>query len=118
MRPNGFIGPWRKRLAPALGHHLDRQAAVEIGRALPFVERDLVAGDQRVDEGVVLLARERAVDVVGAGAAGTFLVVARLEPGDAEVDGVAMHDRRDGVEEGERVRAGALRGSPPPAPAR
>ena len=55
---------------------------------------------------VVLLARQRAVDVVGAGAAGAGLVVARLEPGDRHVDRVAMHDRRDRVEEGERVLAG------------
>ena len=46
-----------QRFRAALRHHLDRQAAVEIGRALlPFVERHLVAGDQRGDEGVVLLA--------------------------------------------------------------
>ena len=52
------------------------------------------------------VAIERAVDVVGAAAAGARLVVARLEPGDLEVDRVAMDDRRDGVEEGERVLAG------------
>ncbi len=98
-----------QRLAAALGHDFDRQAAVEIGRRLETAERDLLAGDERVDEGVVLLARQRAIDVVGAGAAGTGLVVARLEPGDAEVDRVAMHDRRDGVEEGERRLAGQRR---------
>ncbi len=95
--------------AAALGHDFDRQAAVEIGRRLETAERDLLAGDERVDEGVVLLARERAIDVVGAGAAGAGLVVARLEPGDAEVDRLAMHDRRDGVEEGERGFAGQRR---------
>ena len=46
-----------QRLAAALGHHLDRQAAVEIGRVgLPVLEVDLFAGKQRVDERVVLLA--------------------------------------------------------------
>ena len=96
-----------QRFAPALGHHLDRQAAVEIGRAgFPIVKHGLVAGEQRVDEGVILFARERAIDVVGAGAAGAGLVVARLEPGLFEIDGFAMHDRRDGVEKGERVFAG------------
>src|SRR5262249_42342775 len=39
-----------QRLAPALGHHLDRQAAVEIRRRLPLVERDLVAGEKCIDE--------------------------------------------------------------------
>src|SRR4051794_23031956 len=32
-----------QRLASALGHYLDRQAAVEIGRRLPLVKADLVA---------------------------------------------------------------------------
>ena len=77
--------PVAQRLAPALGHHLDRQAAVEIGRRrFPVLELGLLAGEQRVDEGVVLLARQRAIDVVGAGAAGAGLVVARLEPGDVD----------------------------------
>ena len=96
-----------QRLATALGHDLDRQAAVEIGRGgFPIVERCLFAGEQRIDEGVILFAGERAIDVVGARTAGPGLVVARLEPGDVKVDAVAMDDRRDGVEEGERVFAG------------
>ena len=73
-------------LDAALGHHFDRQAAVEIGRRFPFVKRRLVAGDQRLDEGLILFARQRAIDVVGAGAAGTGLVVARLEPRDIHID--------------------------------
>ena len=93
-------------LAAALGHHLDRQAAVEIGRALEFAEFGLFRGEQRVDEGLVSLAAHRAVDVVGARAAGPRLVVARLPPGDAHVDRIEMHDRRDRVEEGERAFAG------------
>ena len=64
-----FHRPMAQRLAAALGHHFDRQAAVEIGRGrLEIVERDLLAGQQRIDERVVLRARERAIDVVGAGA--------------------------------------------------
>ena len=79
--------PVAQRLAAALGHHLDGQAAFEIGRRrFPILERGLLAGDQRVDEGVVLRLVERAVDVVGAAAAGTFLVVARLQPAHAHVD--------------------------------
>ena len=42
--------PPAQRLAAALGHHLDRQAAVEIGHVLPLVEDVLLAGQQRVDE--------------------------------------------------------------------
>ena len=45
-----------QRLGPALGHHLDRQASVEIRRGLfPFLEGGLVAGEQRRDEGLVLV---------------------------------------------------------------
>ena len=96
-----------QRFAAALGHDFDRQATVEIGRAgLPVVEGSLVAGEQRVDESVVLLAREWAIDVIGAGAAGPGLVIARLEPGLIEIDRVAMHDRGDGVEKGELFLAG------------
>ena len=41
--------------AAALGHHFDRQAAVEIGRRrLEIVKCGLFAGKQRIDEGVVL----------------------------------------------------------------
>ena len=106
-QPERLHRPVAQRFAPALGHHFDRQAAVEIGgRGFPIVERGLVAGEQRVDEGVILRARERTIDVVGARAAGAGLVVARLKPGLLEIDRVAMHDRRDGVEEGERVLAG------------
>ena len=43
-----------QRLAPAFGHHLDRQAAVEIACRLAFVELGLVGGEKRVDEGLVL----------------------------------------------------------------
>ena len=76
-----------QRFAAALRHHLDRQATVEIRcRRLPFVKRCLVAADQRVDEGVVLFACERAVDVIGARAAGTGFVIARLEPGGIQID--------------------------------
>ena len=93
---------------PAFGHHLNRQAAVEIGRAFPFLELGLVTRNQRLDESLVLLLGHRAVDIVLAIAARSNLVVARLEPADIHVDGIEMHDRRDSVEEGEGVGAGFL----------
>ena len=93
-------------LAPARRHHLDGQAAVEIGRArFPFLEFGLVARQQRIDEGLVLRAVERAVDVVGAVAGRAALVVARLEPGHIEIDALAMDDGRDGIEESQRIFA-------------
>ena len=77
-------------LAAALGHHLDRQAALEVrGVALPVLELGLVGGEERVDEGLVLVAVHRAVEVGGALGLGLALVVARLEPGLGEVDRVS-----------------------------
>ena len=58
--------PQAQRVRAARRHDLDRQAALEIRRRfLPFVELGLLAGQQRRDERLVLLAVERAVDVVG-----------------------------------------------------
>ena len=95
-----------QRLAAALRHHLDGQAAVEIGRrGFPFLEVGLVAGNQRIDEGFVLRLVHRAVDVILAVAARPDLVVARLEPGHVHVDGFAVDDGRDGVEEGQLLLA-------------
>ena len=48
----------------------------------------------------------RAVEVGGALGFGLALVVAGLEPGLGEVDGVEVDDGGDGVEEGERALVG------------
>jgi len=93
-------------LAAALGHDLDRQAAVEIGRAFPFLEAGGVARDQGVDKGVVLVLVHRAIDVVAAGAAGPDLVVAGLEPAHRHVDRLGVDDGCDGVEKRQRVLTG------------
>ncbi len=87
-------------LAPALGHDFDRQATVEIRRRyFEIVECNFVAGEQRIDEGVILRMRQRTIDVIRAGAAGAGFIVARLKPRHIEVDRVAVNDRRNGVEE-------------------
>ena len=97
-------------LTPALGHDLDRQAAVEIRRrGLKIVEGDLIAGEQRVDEGRILSARQRTIDIVRPRSAGSRLVIARLQPSDRHVDRIAVHDRRDRVEKCQRLFAGQLR---------
>ncbi|QTK78486.1 hypothetical protein AT6N2_C0610 [Agrobacterium tumefaciens] len=98
-----FHRPVAQCLTTPLGHDLDRQAAIKIGRAFPFLETDGITRNQRVDEGIVLLLIQRAVDIILARATGTDLVVTRLVPADIHVDAVAMHDRGDGVEEGERI---------------
>ena len=94
-------------LAAALGHHLDGEAALEIGGVLlPVLELGLLGGEERVDEGLVLVPVHRAVEVGGALGFGVALVVAGLEPGLGEVDGLEMDDGGDGVEEGERALVG------------
>ena len=100
-------GPKPQSLASTLGHHLDGQAAFEIRRVFfPFMEFNLVALDQRINEGLELCFIEGAVDVILARAAGTGFVVARLEPGFLHVDALGMNDRGDGVEKGKVFLAG------------
>ena len=52
--PERLHRPVAQGLAAALGHDFDRQAAVEIGRALEFAELGLFRLKKRVDEGLVL----------------------------------------------------------------
>ena len=89
-------------VAPTLRHHLDRQAAVEIG-CFPVVKGDLLACKQRSNESVVLFVCERTIDVSGGGAAGSRLVIARLQPGARHIDRIAVNDRCDGIEECKRA---------------
>jgi len=84
---------------------LDWQTAIEIGRAFPFLEADRIAGDQRIDEGMILCLIHGAVDVVLAVATRAHLVVAGLVPANIHVDAVAMDDRCDRVEERQRIFA-------------
>src|SRR5262249_2691490 len=96
-------GTMAQRLAASLRHHLDRQAAVEIGRrTLPILELGFLARQQRADKRVVLRLAHWAVDVIGAGATRAGLVVTRLEPGDRHVDAVSVHYWRNRIEECQR----------------
>jgi hypothetical protein len=99
--------PETQRLPSAFRHHFNGQTAVEIGRVFPLLELDLLGSEQRVNKRFVLRAIERAVDIVCAGTAGSALVIARLKPGDREIDGIPVHDRSDRIEKGEGVRAGS-----------
>src|SRR5207248_8021870 len=70
-------------------HHLDGQAAIEIGgRPFPLLELGLLASEQASDESLVLFVIQRAVDIVLTAAAGPWLIIARLKPGDRHVDRV------------------------------
>ena len=86
--------------------HLDRQAALEIGRVLfPILELALLALEKCRHEGLVLVPIQRAIDIVRP----VPLVVARLEPGHLKIDAVLVNNRRDGIEKGQLVFAGERR---------
>jgi len=56
--------PVREHLRTPFGHHLDRQAALEVARLLERVRRDLATRDEGRDEREVLPLVERQVQVV------------------------------------------------------
>src|SRR3546814_15699886 len=59
-----------QRFDPALGHHLDRHAALEIGRVgLPILERGLFSLAQPLDEGELLLLLSPAAAIILSAAA-------------------------------------------------
>ena len=108
IEPHRFHRAEAQRIQSALGHHLDRHAAVEIGRVgFPLLERGLLARDQCRVEGEILVLRHRAIDVIGAIAAiDAALVPAAGLPRDLHVDAVVVDDRCEGIEEREAVLAG------------
>jgi len=95
-----------QRFASAFGHHLDREAAVEIARRLAFLEFGFIRGQQRVDERLVLVLGHRAVEVGCTLFLGLALVIARLHPRFAHIDAVVVDDRRDRVEKGQCLGTG------------
>src|SRR5262245_167185 len=106
---DGFHGAKTQGVAAALGHHLDRQAALKVGRGgLPGLEARFFGGEERGDEGVVLALSHGAINVIGARTAGAGLVIARLTPGDLGIDAIEMHDRRNGIEKSQFALTGEL----------
>ena len=103
---NRLHGPEAQGLTAALRHHLDRQAAFEVGRALPILELGFLRRQQGIDEGLVLRFVERAVDVILAATARPRLVIAGLVPGAGEVDALGVDDGGNGIEEGELLLPG------------
>ena len=95
-----------RRVAAAFDHHLDGHAAIEIGDVLPLLEAGFLGRLDGVDEGVVFGLVHRAVEVVLGVAILVGAVPARLRPDLVHVDGIAVDDRRDGVEKGQRLLAG------------
>ena len=61
---------------PALGHHFNRQAPVEIGGAFPFFEPGFVTADQGIEKSLILVFVERTIDVISTRATRSGLVIA------------------------------------------
>ncbi len=94
-----------ERVAAAAGDLLDGEAGLEVaGVVFGDVGGDGVGLEELVDEVLVLVAVERAVEVV-VGAVGGF-AVARGPPGDGGVDGLGVDDGADAVVEVEAAGAG------------
>src|SRR3546814_21177752 len=82
VEPDAFHRAKAQCFDPAFGHHLDRHAAFEIGGVgLPILEIGLVAVDQPLDEGVILVLVHRAVDIILAVADRPDIVPAARPPG-------------------------------------
>jgi hypothetical protein len=109
VEPDRLHRPEAQRIDPALGHHLDRHAAFEIGRVgFPFLELGLSpASARRGRRGTAPC--HRAVDVV----LGFALVPARGHPARRPCRSCRGDDRGDGIEEGQAFCAGR----PPMLPA-
>ena len=101
-------GAEAQRVAAAARDLLDRQAGLEVaGIVFGNVGGDGIGLQQLIDEMLVLVAIERAVEVV-VGAVGGF-AVARRPVGDGGVDGFGIDDGADAVVEIEAAGAGEAR---------
>ncbi len=94
-----------QRLAPAPRELFDGQAGFEVARVVfRDMRRDACGREQRVDEALILLAIERAIQII-VGAVERFAVARRPE-GDREIDRIGFDDRADGVVEEQPLGAG------------
>ena len=94
-KTHGLHRPVAERLGPAFGHHLDRQAALEVDPLLEVLHRHRLGGEQRHDERLVLRAIERRIPVILAAS----LAVAREGVHLREVERGRGYDRRDRIVE-------------------
>ena len=98
-------GAVAERIVSAARHDLDGHAALEDVFILKAVYARFLRGRERLPEGIVLLLRHRAVDVVR-----RPLVVARGEKRRIHVDALKRHERRGGIEKVQRVPVADLFG--------
>ena len=106
--PDRLHRPEPQRLASAPGHLFGRHAALEIGRLVELVRRELVGGRERVDECFVLFPVHRAVEVRARrilGALHCLLVPARSAKRHALVDALRGNDGSNGIVERQRLDA-------------
>ncbi len=107
----GFMGPKRRVSRPRRAiSSMGRQASKYGVRSSANVGGHVLRVQQFVDETLVLLAVERAVEVI-VGAVGGF-AVARGPEGDAGVDGLGIDDGADAVVEEQAAGAGQARDLP------
>ena len=105
LEAHGFHGAEAQGVAAAAGDFLDGEAGLEVARVVfGNVGGDGVGLEQLVHEMLVLIAVERAVQVV-VGTVGGF-AVARGPVGDAGVNGIGSHDGADAVVEVEAAASG------------
>ena len=105
FQSHGLHGAEAQGVASAARNFLDGQAGLEIaGIVFGDVGGDGVGLEQFVDEVLVLLAVERAIEIV-VGAVGGFAVAGGPE-GDGGIDGLGVHDGADAVVEVEAAGAG------------
>ena len=101
-----FHRPPTQSLRTAFGHDFDGQAAFEIGRVfLEVLKFGFVGLDQGLDESVILILIQRAVDVIRTVATRSFFVITGLHPRLIKIDRVFVNDWSYRIEKGETVFA-------------
>src|SRR5207248_3285551 len=93
-KADGFHRPKAQRLAATLGHLLHRHAALEVRHLVELVPMMLVRRDQCVEKTLILVTRERAVEIraVVAGISHRLLTIPRRAKHDALVDRLVRYD--------------------------
>ena len=93
-------------LGATFGHHLDRQAAVEIACGFFWAELSLFGGQKGCDKGVILRLVHRAVHIGGLFFDGFALVIARLHPRHRHIDRFGIDDGGDGIKKRQGLGVG------------
>src|SRR3546814_3243596 len=108
IQSNRLHGAIAQRVHPARRHYLHGHAALDIRRVLfPLLELSLVAIQQSLMEGEILLLGHGAIAIILAIALRADLVTAACHPASVHVDAVSLDARRNDIESGERFLTGS-----------